>query len=114
MVARDDNSTSTRLLSLLDEVNLIQPFPPIRRPQLLSEIVVADTSRVYHRAGREDVLSMPWLDQSRETHDREYSTHSSPTRSVLGCSSSDVRDRIVFYDLLVATVNQSSVNLQSF
>jgi hypothetical protein len=64
MVARDDHSTSTRFLALLDEVDLVQPFPPVRRPQLLSEIVIADASRVHHRFGREDVLRMKWLDLS--------------------------------------------------
>ena len=56
IVAREDHSTGTRFLALLDEVNLIQPFPLVRRPQLLSEIVIADASRVHHRLGREDVL----------------------------------------------------------
>ena len=58
MVAREDHSTSTRLLALLDEVDLVQPFPLVRRPQLLSEIVIADTSRVHHRLGREEVLGV--------------------------------------------------------
>jgi hypothetical protein len=35
-------------------------------------------------------------------------THSRPTRSVLGRSSSDVRDGIVFHDLFVAVMNAVS------
>lgn len=57
MVAREDDSTSTRLLSLFDEIDLVQPFSPVRLPQLLGEIIIADASRVHHRAGREDVLT---------------------------------------------------------
>jgi len=48
MVTREDHSTSARLLALVDQVDLIQPFPLVRRPQLLGEIVIADTSRVHH------------------------------------------------------------------
>ena len=64
MVARDDHSASTRLLGLVDEIDLIQAFPLVRRAQLLGEIVVAHTARVHHRVRREDVLNMASLDRS--------------------------------------------------
>ena len=103
MVARDDDSARTRLLALFHKIDFIQPLALVRRPQLLRKIVVTDTSRVHHRLGREDILRK-WHSQINRVPGRE-DTHSSPTRSVLARSSSDVRDGIVFYDLLVATTN---------
>lgn len=101
MVTGDDHSTRTRLLTLGNLINLIQPFPLIRCPQLLSEIIIAHRSSVHHRASREDVLSAARYDTGPK-HTIVSKTHSSPTRSVLGRSSSDVRDWIVFDDFLVA------------
>jgi len=56
MVASDDNSTSSSLVAFLDLVYLVQPFSLVGSLELLSEIVVADTSGVNNRARGQYVL----------------------------------------------------------
>ena len=58
MVASDDNSASTGFFPLFDEVNFIETLPGIGGLELLSQLVVADASGVYHGFWREDVLSV--------------------------------------------------------
>ena len=56
MVASNDNSTSSSLVAFLNLVYLVQPFSLVGRLELLSEIVVADTSGVNNRARGQYVL----------------------------------------------------------
>ena len=65
VVTRDDHSTRARLCALVDEVDVVQSFPLVRRPQLLREIVIADASRAHHRLGWQDVLKVVYLDRRR-------------------------------------------------
>lgn len=109
-MASDDHSTRTRLLTLLDLIDLIQSLPLIRLPQLLSQSVVANRPSVHHRMRREDVLRVCITSLDRSDHTTVSKTHSSPTRSVLGRSPRNVRDLIVFHDLLVPTAKRSSAD----
>lgn len=46
VVASDDNSACTGLLALLDEVSLLEAFTLVGGLELLSELIVADTTSV--------------------------------------------------------------------
>ena len=48
IVSSDDDRARTRLLTRLDEVDLVEPLARVRRLELLSEVVVAHASRVHN------------------------------------------------------------------
>lgn len=56
VVAGDDNGASASLFTLLDLVDLLEPFPLVGGLELLGQVVVTDTSSVYDGSCREDVL----------------------------------------------------------
>lgn len=55
-MASDDNTTGTGLLALLDEVDLVEAFALVGSLKLFSKLVVADTSSVHDRLGRQNIL----------------------------------------------------------
>ena len=56
VVPGDDDRARARLLALLDEIALVEPFARVRRLELLREVVVADAADVHDRVRREHVL----------------------------------------------------------
>jgi hypothetical protein len=71
VVASNDHGASSGPFALLDEINLVQTFPFVGSFQLLSQVVITDTSRVDDGIGREDILrETPFYDKMcREIYD---------------------------------------------
>ena len=103
MVASDDNSTSSSLVAFLDLVYLVQPFSLVGRLELLSEIVVADTSGVNNRGRGQYVLSsvLDWV----SIRNVLKNTHSSTARSVLSRASSNICDLVLLDELIITVDN---------
>ena len=57
VMASDNNSAGTSLLTLGDLVDLVQTFTLVGDLELLSEVVVTDRSSVDDGAGRQNILS---------------------------------------------------------
>jgi len=57
VVPRDNNSTDTSFLPLFDIVDLIEAVSGVRRLELLSQIIITDTSGVHNGFRGEDVLN---------------------------------------------------------
>ena len=51
-MAGDDDRARARLLTLLDEVDLVKTLALVRRLELLRELIVADATGEHNRAGR--------------------------------------------------------------
>lgn len=58
MVPCDNDGAGTSLLAFLDEVCVLEAFPLVGGLQLLSKLIVTDTSSVDDRVGRQNVLHM--------------------------------------------------------
>jgi hypothetical protein len=103
MVASDDNSTSSSLVAFLDLVYLVQPFSLVSSLELLSEIVVTDTSGVNDRARGQYILFsvLDWV----LIRNLLKKTHSSTTRSVLSRASSHIGDLVLLDELIIAVDN---------
>ena len=56
VVSSNNHTTGTGLLTLLDIVDLIKAFPPIRSLELLSEVVIPDTASEHDGFWRQDIL----------------------------------------------------------
>jgi hypothetical protein len=104
IVTSDDYSTSPGLFAGFDLVDLVQTFTFIGSFQLLSQLVIADAAGVDNGVGREHVLNETrketknkfgcWIEQQKTTH------RSSSCR-VLGSTTSDICDFVVFDQFLV-------------
>lgn len=55
-MASDNNTAGTGLLALLDEVDLVEALAFVSSLELLSKLVVADTSGVHNGLGRQNIL----------------------------------------------------------
>ena len=55
-MAGDDDRARARLLTLLDEVDLVKTLALVRRLELLREIVIANAARVHHGLRGQAVL----------------------------------------------------------
>jgi hypothetical protein len=81
IVTSEDNSASTGLLSLLDKVDLVNTFPLVSGPELLSKIVVTDATGVDDGFWWETVCSSPG--------------------SVLSSTTGNVDNFVLLHDLVV-------------
>jgi len=58
MVAGNNDGACTSLFALLDEIHLVETFPPVGRLQLLSKFIITDSAGVNDGALGEDVLEL--------------------------------------------------------
>jgi hypothetical protein len=108
-VTSDDDSTSPGLFARFDLVDLVQAFTFIGGFQLLSQLVVADAASVDNGVGREHVLTrregrgkklnLGFFDVDRGVE----TTHRGSSSRVLGSTTSDICDFVVF-DQFIVTV----------
>lgn len=56
VVAGDNDTTSTRFLTLLHEIDLIETFTLVCSLELFSKVIVSDTSGVHDRFWGQNVL----------------------------------------------------------
>lgn len=56
VVTGDNDGTSTSLLALLDKVRALDALLDVDGGKLFCELIIADTTGVDHRVGRENVL----------------------------------------------------------
>jgi hypothetical protein len=106
MVAGDNDGACTSLLAFLNEIHLVKTFALVGRLQLLSKIIIANSSSINDGALGEDVLNLYRKIMSKpKFFIREY-THSSSTGGVLSSTSSDVNYLMLRNELVVAVQNK--------
>ena len=109
MMASQNNSTSTRLRALLDEICTLNALLFISRLQLLRKIVVTNGTRVHDRVGREDVLAPLSPHISDNVFIADHETHRSSSSSILCRTSSDICHLVILDNLIVSnpSISQS-------
>ena len=106
MVAGNNDGACTSLLALLNEIHLIKTFALVGRLQLLSKIIIANSTGIDDGTLGEDVLKLYKKTMSKpKIFIIEY-THSSSTGGVLSSTSSDVSYLMLRNELVVAVENK--------
>jgi hypothetical protein len=110
MVAGNNDRTYTSLLSLLNEIHLVETLALVGRLQLLSKTIIANSTGINDGALWEDVLKLYRKIMSRpKSFIIEY-THSSSTGGVLSSASSEISYFMLRNELVVAVeINKKSV-----
>lgn len=100
MVAGNDNGAGTSLLPLLHEIDLVESLTLVGFFELLSELVVSNSTGVDHRLWGENILHPIQL---RHTfRNTKENTYCGSTSSVLGSASGNICDLVVFDELGIA------------